>query len=160
MRCVVQFVVLVAALPASASAADSSHRAWLPAATEQEPVSLAKPATAQEPVSLAKRATAQEPDVGLLDVQSLQPLEMSGAWLLPGAQRLQLAFPALAPSAGPSAGQSGLTLSPDVALQGASLTLRLVPTRSAPNADVPLVLLPRVAGVGSRWFGLDFAAWF
>lgn len=92
---------------------------------------------------------------GLFQVQQLRVPDFDEAIANP----LRLTLPStLAPQR--MARDVGFLFSPDLPLAGTALTLRLVPTRRAPSTDEPLVLLPRVAGVGSKWFGLDFAAWF
>lgn len=111
--------------------------------------------SAAEPLNRGPAVLTRSVDVGFVEVRELRLAALATDEM----PVLQLSMPS--PSWFRTTGEApDFRFSSDVALEGTSLTLRLVPTRHAPDPDEPLVLLPRLAGVGSRWFGLDFAAWF
>jgi hypothetical protein len=145
MRLPILTAVVLASIPAKAAGTDAVERSLVDVRSAR--------------VELAPVASS----VGFFDVQSLRAPELDAdALVLADAPRLTLSLPSAGalPVSVSNRDALNLRLSPEFALESASLTLRLVPTRRAPNPDVPLVLLPRVAGVGSSWFGVDFAAWF
>ena len=118
--------------------------------------------SAAEPLQLNRGPAmlTRSGDGAFVEVRELR-LAAPGNDEMPSAYELALQLSMPNPSWSRAPGEApDFRFSPDVALEGTSLTLRLVPTRHAPDPDEPLVLLPRLAGVGSRWFGLDFAAWF
>lgn len=110
----------------------------------------------QAPALELSAATVALMSVRLLPTRSVMSLETpeqsGGALSDSNSEGLHLGTPWL----------KELARSADVPVPGApSMTVRLVPTKEEPAADAaPLVFRPRVRGVGSSWYGLDFAASF